>query len=141
MTLLVNEITTSVYQGIKPNSNKIIAAVRPHLYIKNLPLGTIKVQITTNDGTLLGESLPLTISSITTSNEYHGYVSFYLTAFLKKDFSYLVNIVCQGGYSFSNSAFCGVCNDYDFRKYKIESPIKHPRNAPLDLEVWTLSQK
>jgi hypothetical protein len=141
MTLLVNEIITSVYQAITPNKNKIIAVIRPHLYIKNRPIGTVKVQLMTADRTIINESLPITISTITASNEYHGYVTFYIDAFLKKDVTYLVNVVCEGGYTFSNSAYCGVCNDYDLRKYKTQSPIKHQRNAPLDLEVWTLSQK
>ena len=141
MTLLVNEIRSdAVYQAIKPNRNRLLGAIRPHLYIKNRPAGTIKVQVTTSDGTLVAESAAQTIASITASNEYHGYVTFYINASLRKDQTYLVKVVCAG-YTFDEAGYCGVCNDYDLRKYSPVLAIAHPRLAPLDLEIWSISQK
>ncbi len=141
MTLLVSEISTSVFQAVKPNSNKRLAAIRPHLYVRNIPAGTIKVQVCTEDGTLIVESSAVNFSTITSSNEYHGYVTFYVSAYLKKDVTYKIYVVCGGGYTFSESAYCGVCNDYDLRKYPVESEIVHPMLAPLDFEFWTYSEK
>lgn len=141
MTLLVNEILSdAVYQAITPKRNKLLGAVRPHLYIKNRPAGTIKIEVTTSDGTLIAESASQTIASITASNEYHGYVTFYINASLRKDQTYLVRVVCAG-YIFNEAGYCAVCNDYDFRKYSTALPIVHPRLAPLDLEIWSISQK
>jgi hypothetical protein len=142
MTLLVSEINgSSVYQAIRPDSNKFVGAIRPHLYIHNIPSGTLKVQIKTSDGELIAESNARNISAITSSPEYHGYVTFYLQASLRSGVDYLVYIVAGGGYSFSESAYVGVCNDFDLRKYEPIATIIHPIFSPLDLEVWTYSNK
>ena len=141
MTLLVHEIYTSVYQSVRPTKNINIGAIRPHLYIHNVPTGNLKVQICESDGTLLVESPTTNISTISAGNEYHGYVTFYVDAMLLKNTDYLIYVVSGGGYSFNNSAYVGVCNDYDLRKYQPNYTVNHPRFAPLDLEIWSLSQK
>lgn len=140
MQLIVKEVLTSVFQTFKPKKNVFVGLVRPHLYIKNNPTGNVKVQIRSSDDSLIAESETIDFSEITSTIEYHGYVSFYIDASLMKNISYRFCVVVGGGYSFSESAYCGVCNDYDLRKYQPETP-KHPWVAPLDFEIWSRSSK
>ena len=142
MRLLVHEIDVGgVYQSIIPNENKNISAIRPHLYIKNSPTGNLKVSITSPDGTVISESEEIVISSISSADEYHGYVTFYLNASLKAQQTYLIKVDGASGYSFDESAFCGVCGNYSLEKYQNVTPITSEAVAPLDFEIWTLSQK
>lgn len=141
MKLVVHEIKTDpLFQTIVPTKNRNVGVIRPHLYIKGVPAGNLKVQLTSSDGTLLAESASVAISSILAVGEFHGYVSFYLNAFLKKSVSYQVNVVASG-YTFSESAFVGLVGGYELKKYPNLLPATHPRTAPLDLEIWTNSEK
>lgn len=142
MTLIVHEIKDfQIYQSVKPDENTMVQVVRPHLYIKGTCSGIVRVQITTLDDVLISVSNEINITDISPSGEYHGYVSFNLNAHLKKDELYKIQVVCSGAYSFSESAFVGVCNGYDLAKYEHAQPITHQRFAPLDIEIWTLSRK
>lgn len=141
MKLIVHEITTSVSQALTPDRNRQVSVVRPHLYIHNKPVGTLKVQIASSDGTLIAESNLVNIQDITVLPYFHGYVRFDVSAHLKRDVKYVVSVVAGGGYSFSESGYVGVCNDFDSRKYATDVTVTHPRYAPLDLEVWNLSYK
>lgn len=141
MKLIVHEITTgSVHQAIVPTKNQNIGAVRPHLYIKGGPLGDVKVQVTTLDGVVIGESAFEEIASISGGGEFHGYVTFYLNAFLKKNQTYLVKIVTSY-FGFSELDFVGIVGGYQLKKYAHTLAVTHPRTAPLDLEIWTNSEK
>lgn len=141
MKLIVHELNTSLYQSMRAPKNVEVGAVRPHLYLHNIPAGSLKMQILTEDGTLLSESNTVAISSITASPEFHGYVRFDISANLKKDNLYRFLLLATGGYSFSEAAYCGWCNDYDLQKYERETPITFSVQAPLDLEIWSLSRK
>lgn len=142
MILAVNEIKSDgLFQSVIPNSNKNIYAIRPHLYIKNNPSGKIKIIISTIDDALISESEEISFSDITTQIEYHGYVRFLINAFLKKDQTYKIKIIGTSGYSFSDSSYCGVCGDYDLRKYTYTHEYSSKIVSPLDIEFWTLSLK
>ena len=141
MQLIVQELTSELFQSFMPDSNKQVSAIRPHLYIRNNPVGNVKVQVLTSDDVLITESDPVAFSEITNAIEYHGYVAFFLNASLKKDETYRIKIVSGGGYSFSESAYVAICNDYDLRKYTPEYTIASVWQAPLDIEIWTTSQK
>lgn len=141
MKLIVHEILTSVSQALTPNKTKQVSVVRPHLYIHNKPVGTLKVTISQEDGTLIGQSTEIDIQSMTTLPYFHGYIRFDVSAHLKRDVKYVFSVVAGGGYSFSENGYVGVCNDFDLRKYDLSAPITHPKYAPLDVEVWSLSYK
>lgn len=141
MQLIVHEILTSVYQTLRPTKNTFVSVVRPHLYIHNNPTGNLKVQICSGDDSIIAESATINMSDITAEIEYHGYVSFYVDASLRKNTNYIFKIVAGGGYSFNESAYCAVCNDYDLRKYSQVVPGSHPWIAPLDIEIWSRSSK
>lgn len=141
MKLIVRPIETYVEQKFTPDSNKFVGAVRPHLYLHNHPAGSLKVQICAEDGTLLAESDEVEMSDITSANYYHGYVRFLITANLMKDVPYLFRVVGINGYTFNESSYCGVCNDYDLQKYPRTSPPVANRFAALDFEIWSRSKK
>lgn len=141
MKLIVHEISTSVSQKLTPDANTQVSVIRPHIYVHNKPTGTLKVQVAMPDGTLVAESAWLDIQTICTLPYFHGYVRFDVSANLKRGVEYMVSVVAGGGYTFSESGYVGVCNDFDSRKYDISSPITHPWYAPLDVEVWNLSYK
>lgn len=141
MRLYLEELTTELSQRIKPSANTQVVYIRPHLYLHNVPSGSLSVHICSSDGTLISQSSALPISSITSSNEYHGYVRFEVDAFMKKDTYYTIKIVASGGYSFSESAYCAAVKDTGFQKYDYVDPVVNPTYAPLDLEVWSRSLK
>lgn len=139
MRLFIDELITELSQRVKADTNCLVEHVRPHLYVKNIPTGSLTVQICSDDGTLIATSNTVSFSSITSSIEYHGYIRFDVSAFLMKDTFYTIKIIAGGGYSFAEAAYCGVCNTTGFEKYPTDIPIVSPRVAPLDLEVWTRS--
>ena len=141
MKLIVQEIATSVSQKLRPYRNVQIEAIRPCIYVHNKPAGALKVTVSTTDGLLIAESSEVNISDMTTLPYFHGYVRFDVSAHLKRDVEYMVSVVAGSGYTFSESGYVGVCNDFDARKYETDTNVAHPRNAPLDLEVWSLSLK
>jgi hypothetical protein len=141
MRLVVHELVTELSQTLKPSKHTNVCAIRPHLYIHNAPSGSLKVQIKTSDGVLISESEELVITEITDAVYFHGYVRFDIKAFLMRDIEYQVCVVGADGYSFSESAYCGVCNDYDLKKYEAEYEQSAGLSAPLDIEVWALSSK
>jgi hypothetical protein len=138
MKLYVHEIKSDgVFQTIKPKKNSRVGAIRPHLYIKNIPSGSLKVLVETPDGVVIGESEETEISEITSASEYHGYVTFYIGVYLKKGSSYVLRIVGANSYSFNESEFCGVCGDSSLRKYDTSMTSGHSIKGPLDFEIWT----
>lgn len=141
MRLIVHEVQTSVFQTLRHPSNLFVGAVRPHIYLHNNPSGNLKVQICSSDGEVLAESSAINFSTIASDIEFHGYVTFYVDASLRKDTDYQIKIVAGGGYSFSEAAYCGVCADYDSRKYDPPTPDIHPWISPLDIEIWSRSSK
>jgi hypothetical protein len=99
------------------------------------------VQVATSDGLLIAESDEVNIQDMTTLPYFHGYIRFDVSAHLKRDVEYTVSVVAGGGYTFSESGYVGVCNDFDSRKYNTSATVTNPQYAPLDLEVWSLSLK
>lgn len=142
MRLIIHEFNpTSVFQTIVPDKNKMVRAIRPHLYIHNNPTGNVTVKVCDSNGDVIAESETIAFSTITDAIEYHGYITFYIDAYLRKDTSYRIYVVAGGGYSFSESAYAGVCSDWEFRKYPEQVASTHSIKAPIDFEIWTLSQK
>ena len=144
MRLYVNELVDELSQRMKPSKNTQVEYIRPHLYLRNIPPGTLTVQICSGDGlVILAESDPVDLESITESIEYHGYVRFAVSAFLKKDTWYTIKIVADTGlYTYDpNDSWCGVVNDIGFQKYEHSVPVITVAKAPLDLEIYSRSSK
>jgi hypothetical protein len=141
MKLIVQELDPSVYQRVTPTKNTQLIYIRPHLYIHNNPSGNIKLEVRTDDNVKIAQSDTLSFSDITSAIEFHGYVKFTINVNLMGGQTYRVYIIGTSGYSFNESAYAGVCNDYDLRKYPLENPINHNLFAPLDIEFWEYTKK
>lgn len=141
MRLIVKLLESHLTQVLIPKKTVNVGAVRPHIYLHNNPEGSLKVQILTEDDVLISESDEIEISQITSAPEYHGYVTFNVSASLLKGTRYKFSVVAANGYEFSELSYCAVCNDYDLRKYDTTTPVVHSTVAPLDLEIWSRSNK
>jgi hypothetical protein len=141
MKLAVQELDTSLEQDVTPSRNTIVVAIRPHLYRHNFASGGLKLQILDESDTLVSESGEIQIEDIGTSDFFHGYVRFYINAYLERDTKYTVKMLPTGSYSFDESAYIGWANSFDLAKY---SPTTLPFNVaeyPLDLEIWHRKEK
>ena len=136
--LIVSECNPSVYQQGVATKNMNVVAIRPHLYIHGSPTGTIKVEIQDENGFMIDESetLDLTDPRFKTLAYAHGYYRFNLASTLIKDVAYRVAVVCGGGYTFSDSAFVGVCLDWDGTKQEVGYTPGNSFEYPLDFEIW-----
>jgi hypothetical protein len=63
-------------------------------------------------------------------------VRFDISTPLKAGTTYRINIVAFGGYSFSESAYLAVCNDFDLRKYEPDYSPSTGFSSALDIEIW-----
>lgn len=138
MKLLVAECKPSVSQPITPSEPIFVIAIRPHLYIHGSPSGTVKVQILDSNDRLVIESSTIALNSSTlkTLDYAHKYYKFDLNANLSADVSYKIAVVCGGGYSFSESAYVGVCLDWDNTKTSTGYTPDNDFEKPLDIEIW-----
>lgn len=139
MKLIVSELETgNLYQNMSPTSNQNIEAIRPHLYIQGNPAGSLKIQIQDNNGELIAESDYITIASITSAANFHGYVRFYINASLISGTTYRIKLASTG-YTNVPGTFVGWCNDYDLKKYEYAYSPNTEVSKPLDMEIWTRS--
>lgn len=136
MKLLVHEIYTEVYQTVIPTKNVNVEAIRPHLYLNNFPAGNVLVKIHDSSGELVSESEALEISELSTEPYCHGHFRFYIKAHLKAGTTYKI-VISTTGYSFSESAYIGVCNSFDLSAYPANYSPNIGVNAPLDIEIWS----
>lgn len=136
MKLIVNECKPSTYQAIRPTENLFVVAIRPHLYIHGAPTGTVKVQIQDSNGRLVKESPSQTITGLKALAYAHKYYRFDLETSLIAGEAYRIAIVCGDGYSFSESAYVGVCQDWDGTKTDLEYTPGGDFEKPLDIEIW-----
>lgn len=137
MKLVVHELKDDgVSQVLRATRNVIVEAIRPHIYRHNFAAGSLKVQILDSENTLVAESEAVNISSIGSEDFFHGYVRFYINAYLAKDQDYKFKLVGAGGYSFSEAAYIGWCNGFDLGKYTKTYSNMNSLQEPLDLEVW-----
>lgn len=142
MKLIVHELKASgLTQNLTPTENVSVVAIRPHIYRHNFPTGNLKVQVLNMSDTVLGESATVDISSIGSDSFFHGYVRFMVGVGLMKDTEYKIKLVSGGGYSFDESAYCGICSDYDLRKYDPSYSTHDGLHSPLDFEVWSQTTK
>ena len=142
MKLVVHELTGSgLFQTVTRDRRTIVEAVRPHIYRHNFPTGNLKVQILTEADDLVAESSEVPISSIGTEDFFHGNVRFLLNAYLNKNTNYKIKLVGTGGYSFNESAYIGWCVGFDLGRYPETYEPASLLNKPLDLEIWSRSER
>ena len=139
MELIVHEMTgDTLSQKITVgSSNKFLYAVRPHILKYGNPSGSLYFLIADSAGKAIFSSDLITISSISASDYFHGYVRFLVSLGLRASTTYTFQLI-GSGYTFSESAYIGWCNDYDLRKYDTDySSAPSPADGALDMEIWT----
>lgn len=139
MQLFIDELITTLSQKVRSNKKVQVRHIRPHLFLHNNPTGTLKVQICSDDGTLIAESNSVDMSNITDAVAYHGYVKFDVSAYLMENTWYTVKIV-PSSYTYASGSYTAVCLDAGLKKYSYSSEIRTPLLAPLDLEIWSLKE-
>lgn len=137
MTLLVAEVESghTVEQSVTPTRNVIVEAIRPHLYRHKAPAGTLHLEIYDGSNALVATSESITITTMGTLDYYHGYIRFYINAYLTKGQTYKIRLV-SSGYTFSELAYCGWVNGCDLGKYPAVPTPSKTLYSPLDLEIW-----
>ena len=141
MKLVVHDLKAEgLFQVVRRNRRTIVEAVRPHIYRHGFPAGSLKVQILKEDDTLVAESDSVLISSIETENYFHGNVRFLISAYLDKNTNYKIKLT-SSGYTYSESAFIGWCVGFDLRRYPETYSIDNLLKKPLDLEIWSRSER
>lgn len=135
-TLILIENVPTVFQEITMLQNMYLAHVRPHLFIKGSPAGTVKVQLQDENGRVIATSNSLTITALKTATYAHKYYRFDINANLIDGQIYRVAVICEGGYSYVESDFVGVCLDWDNPKVSASYINNGGVNAALDFELW-----
>jgi hypothetical protein len=141
MKLITSELVTTLYQQITIGNFPIqLVAIRPHLLRWLHPTGSLAVQIQDASGQVIATSPAVAISAIGSDNYWHGYQRFDLSTHLKALATYRIALIPSGGYSFSESAYIGWCNDFDLRKVAATYSPNVGINGALDMEIWESRQ-
>lgn len=142
MKLVIHELRTYVEQEYTIAADEHIDAVsmRPHLIRFDFPVGTARLQVRDSNKKLIAQSNAVAISDMDLDeplgeNYFHGYIRFDINAPLKAGETYWIRLVATG-YTFSESAYLGWCNDFDLRKVPALYTPNDGWSAALDLEIW-----
>lgn len=130
---------TELKQLITVGNRDILAhAIRVHLYKHLAPAGSVYLQIQDTNGKKVKDSEVLANTAISSASYYHGMIKFEIQAALKKNTQYYV-VLKSSGYTFSESAWIGWCNDYDLRRVPVNftTPSTIGVNSPLGMEIWS----
>jgi len=129
-------------QIIKLTADVNLTNIRPHIYRRQTPAGSLKVQIFNQKGFLVSESNTVNISQIgvggvINSDFAHGNVQFDIETPLKKDRTYRIGLLAFNGYTFTDTAHIGfVKANPDFTKV----PKAFITGNELDIELWGRDQ-
>lgn len=136
MRIWVHELRTELRQTRTPlDYHQKVRAIRPHLLRYGNPAGSLFLEVQNAGGDVIATSEEIDIADIGGHDFLHGYVRFFLDAYLKAGTPYYMALKASG-YSFSTSDFIGWVNDYGFRTIQ---PTYFPNSgghAPLDMQCW-----
>lgn len=141
MKLVVHELEAAgLSQVLRSDKRVNVEALRPHLYRHNFASGSLQMQIL-NGVTVVATSAAVNISDIGSADYFHGYVRFYVNAYLEADTEYTFKLI-SSGYTFSEPAYIGWCVGFDALNHYDASYVQASNlEAPLDLEVWARSDR
>jgi hypothetical protein len=135
MILQVHELVSELKQKITTTETIQLYAVRVHLYKHLAPAGSLYLELKNANDALITTSNVITISSISVANYFHGYVRFLISYPMQSDTSYYFSLKSTG-YTYSDSAFIGWCNDFDLKRVESSYSPSSGIMAPLGLEIW-----
>lgn len=141
MKIVVVELLQSLFKEITiTERNRDLRAVRPHLLVFNREgcIGSLRVKILDMNEKIIAQSDAIPISTLGESPYIHGYFDFPVKAGLRVGESYLIAVVAEGGYSFSEEAWIGWVNEAGFRD--TATYLVNKWNAPFDAELWESKQ-
>jgi hypothetical protein len=140
MNIIVHELAVKLSQLITVGANPInLEAILPHLYRHNQATGSLQIQVEDTGGNMIAQSEIIAISALPSDlADWHGYRRFYIKAHLRAGASYQISLLPLGGYSFSESAYVGWCNDFDLRRVPALYSPNQGLNAALDMQFWSL---
>jgi hypothetical protein len=136
MILQVHELETELKQKFRAVDNVNMYGVRLHLYRHLLPVGSLFVELRNSNNVLIKTSEVIDIADIPQTEDYfHGYIRFLISHPLREGLEYFLALKSTG-YSFSESAFIGWCNDFDLRRVRSNYAPNAGISAPLGFELW-----
>lgn len=141
MNLVIHELTAlNITQEIEIGDTALqVEAIRPHLFKWLNPAGSLKFLIKDEPGTTtLFESDAVTVQSITdvSGDYFHGPVKFPMLAALQANTKYQVVLTGISGYTFSESAYIGLCNGFDLKVVQNSYSPASSLEESLIFEVW-----
>jgi hypothetical protein len=138
MTLVIHELVTTLTQSVTKDYAEDVGAIRLYLIKYAAPAGSLYVEIQTSGGSLLVTSDTVTITDISAVAHFHGYVRFtFPTSYkLAADTTYKI-VLKSTGYTFSELAYVGWCNAYEFAFVDADYSPSTGLNAPLLLEMYS----
>jgi hypothetical protein len=137
VNLIIHELITSLSQEYTTKHEVCnLLYVRPHLYRKGAPAGSVALQIQDQTGEVVAVSNTRVIADIGAGTYWHGVARFEITASLAPLTTYRFALV-PTGYVHSPSAYLAWCNGFALGRYDTEL---EGFDAPLDLENWTRQQ-
>ena len=140
-SLAVEELKTTLNQEILVGDNNLnVEAVRPRIYKHNAPAGSLQVQIRDTNDKIIASSNSVTISSVSASAFFHGFIRFDINAGLKAGTTYRLFLV-PSGYTFAESDYIGWVKDHEDRQVGIEYTPNAGFQSPLGTQVWTRDRK
>lgn len=142
MKLVVQELGASgINQRMTPFKNTIVTAIRLHLYRHNFASGSLKVEIYNDADHLLATSESVQIDEIRDAAFFHGFVTFNIHVYLKKDELYRIQLVGADGYTFDEDTYCGWVNSRNLATYPMTSEPSNDYRFPYNLQIWERTEK
>jgi hypothetical protein len=138
MYLYVHELkAATLSQKITIGSKNIdLYAIRPHFYRHLNPSGSIVLNLADANGNIIKQSETISIASLGSGSYWHGYYRMLISAQLKANTNYYIQLVAKNGYAFDPNAYVGWCNDFDFRRVTADYSPNTGDRAAIDLELW-----
>lgn len=139
-TLIVHELGQSADDPVQEitikDTNVNLTNVRLDLYRHNSPAGSLVVRVKDQNDRQIAESNSVTITSIGSDSYFHGWVTFNVTAALRKEQSYRFTLD-SSGYSFSEAAYVGWNKQWDRPVSDISySAPNADYSSALGLQLW-----
>jgi hypothetical protein len=114
-TLVIDELLTSFSQPIRFKKRMVVASIKLHLYLHNLPAGNFSLIVEkegNNYATFNFTSNSLRSSFGGTKNYFHIFAPFVFSSPAIFDRGDYVFRLTQTGYNYSTTSFLGWCKDF-----------------------------